>query len=577
MRTSYTLVCGAAGVGLSECLSNMQKYLEDESQIKPNFKDIGDYIEEKNYRSLLSKPMPSVFSRVHDALRSMMTGFAANERSNALCAHLTLYDARTQVFYSPIDAESLVAKKVVDSSEIEIRPDRIILLIDDIFDMLTSLNRPEDIFRLDGVTSDTVDFLTHAAQCETLDGSPLINTQETTLAALDAEVSLLQYILSWRRSEMVTAEALAKSLDVPLYLVGIKHPVELAELLFAKIPPKAVYISHPITRHRNAQATDKRWSSDVGHLNSIPRHFASRGVVSLMPTAIDELRFAPPTGRDLFLRTGGLRDRWPCMNSDYSLISPRYSIGQTNHAGIASFEAAFSQKGNRKAASVYLRALEGTVYREIPFRDHFLVNHCEGLLVFRPQEGGNSFSAGVRAEIHFFEALAREGNSRRMVVLHDTDDIPLILRRLEQGTLVSPHQAIQAARDYISKHGDERLHHVLSEAEKDSVLMSARTVNSQLEGRTCTFDEVALLVSEAWQAAAEMLLYLELTGLNGVYEDWAHIVVGDSGSPKVLKEAAAWLAGRDCPPTTLLERYVKLPQIAASLARVSGASVDAVF
>jgi hypothetical protein len=107
--------------------------------------------------------------------------------------------------------------------------------------------------------------------------------------------------------------------------------------------------------------------------------------------------------------------------------------------------------------------------------------------------------------------------------------------------------------------------------------MSARTVNSQLEGRTCTFDEVALLVSEAWQAAAEMLLYLELTGLNGVYEDWAHIVVGDSGSPKVLKEAAAWLAVRDCPPTTLLERYVKLPQIAASLARVSGASVDAVF
>ena len=75
-----------------------------------------------------------------------------------------------------------------------IEPDRIILLIDDIYDMLDSLGGEGDIFDRGKQARATLEDL----------GQSIENVDQRTkaLADLDADTLLLRQILGWRRSEM---------------------------------------------------------------------------------------------------------------------------------------------------------------------------------------------------------------------------------------------------------------------------------------------------------------------------------------------------------------------------------------
>lgn len=544
-----------AGAGLASCMEEMQTYLNAELNNTVKFVDIVDHLENKSYRQLMLNPMKKIFDDTSTAISEGITALANSDADiNVLGCHLTLYDARSQLFHSPVHAKSLVHSHTLKYDENAeggtIKPDRIILLIDDIYDMLDSLGGEGDIFDRGKQARATLEDL----------GQSIENVDQRTkaLADLDADTLLLRQILGWRRSEMIAAEALADSLDIPLYLVGTKHPVELARVLFGKKPPRAVYISHPITRHREDHSTSGKWSEDVYSLNRLPRTLAENNILALMPTAIDELRFSKPDLDDVFFRNGGNIPRWPCMDSGFALIgSRRYLPNQTDHRSIESFDEA--HRFDPATASAYLRVIENSIYYEIPFRDHYLVNHCNGLLVFRPQENGNSFSGGVIAEIDLFADLAKIDEARRMAVIHDRKDLHKIIERMFAGELRDDYLPNEAVQEYIAKMGKQRLNRRLSRADIASIARRGKIDRSHLSQSTYTDDSMSGLVLDAWVYAAQRTLFSELTGLDGSYA-WCQIIVGDTSSPDVLSAAASWFAADNLRASKLWAQNVGLSQ-----------------
>lgn len=527
-------------------METLEKHLAHEIKQDSQFLNLKDLIDH-DYRALMAGSLPDVYSRVSSALKNAVNLLCDQPNYGVIGCHLTLYDARTQVFHSPIHAEDL------RSTDGKALPDRVILLVDDIFDMHDRLSGSGDIFDQQQAASSTLENLLSAASRAEVSinfdvDDPAGDDKRRVLADLDAQTSALQRLLSWRRAEMVAAESLARELGVPLLLFGVKHPLESGGLALSKDAKPAVYISHPITRHRVEQRVSGEWSTDVTSLNRLPMELARRGLVAIMPTAIDELRFSPPAGPDLFVKSGASTDRWPCMESDYGLISPRYQPGQNTHVSYGTEAFAVDPV----AASLFCRSLESSIYWEIPFRDHYIVNHTDGLLVFRPQELGHSFSGGVLAEIQFFERLARQ-SQRRMVVIHDTDDLDPILSRLGEGSFFDEGVIERVGEEYLRANAPRRLHREITRAEASSMLHRGKIQTSQLSAPTFSPTELSDFVRDSWIAAGEVALFVELSGLEAA-AGWCRILIGDTSSTSVLTHASAWLGSTDLinPVETLL-------------------------
>jgi len=478
---------------------------------------------------------PEIFGKIKRASKAAARSMPDDEEVvGVLGCHLTLYDARSQVFHAAISALHVSGEGPGQ------KPKRLVLLIDDIYDMFDELNGEGDIFDSAMLAEMSEENLIEAAvralpkDEKRLPGNSVAGN---SLFALDAEVSALQRLLAWRRAEMIAAESLAEDLSVPLFLIGVKHPIEILRSILCTPSPDATYISHPITRHRVERGMTGRWSEDVRNLNRLPLELAERGVTGIMPTAIDELRFSPPTVDDIWVRSGGLAPRWPSMASDFRLISPRYEPLQTEHAGINSASSALAS--DPRIASASLRTVEAAAYWEIPYRDHYLVNHCRNLLVFRPQEAGNTFSGGVLSEIQFFERLAGV-QDRRMAIIHDSDDISLILERIARGDLIDEDLPLRVVSKYIKANGARMLHRNLTEADRTKLARGGTLAYSQLSQRTHSRANLDALLRSGWLAAAQVVLFRELSGLDGE-RPWCRILIGDTGETGVLTAAAAWL------------------------------------
>jgi hypothetical protein len=64
------------------------------------------------------------------------------------------------------------------------------------------------------------------------------------------KISVLSNLLSWRHSEILMAESLARQLDANFLLWGVKQPTKIAASWLGKLDSTLVYLSHPISRPR---------------------------------------------------------------------------------------------------------------------------------------------------------------------------------------------------------------------------------------------------------------------------------------------------------------------------------------
>ena len=310
----------------------------------------------------------------------------------ALFLHLTWYDPRTRELFSPVNIPTLFRHGSVR---------RVILLIDDVFDMFSSLRG-----------GGTEDQDKHALYSDrNLDSEARIlgklwkepaepsqcageKTKEQYRAASElyqrrraieaVEVALTQ-LLSWRRSEMIQAENIARTLGAEFTLLGTKHSRGALRLLASGSEVHEIYLSHRISEVRRSKEGDQEkegeWPPLVDEVNSLHRQFAEDGCILVSPTAIDELRFGEALA-------GGpspiLTHRWPLPEGGLLWVPPGRG-DHPNHTELLRGDL----KSSDPIALGSARSLAKQILSEVAARDHMIVEHTRGLCVYRPFFGSD--------------------------------------------------------------------------------------------------------------------------------------------------------------------------------------------
>lgn len=460
------------------------------------------------------------------------------DEPGVIAFHPSLFSARRSEQYSTVPwAQGALGPDV----------DGVVLLIDDIFDMWERLGIGQrDLLHQQ-------EWLRKRSEAQKLDGVLRLESDDDSLSAqpgaelqfndlvLDSSFSILQRLLTWRHLDMIEAEALANSLHAPLTVLGVKHPVRELELLLRDPRAPRVYLSHPISRPRREYRRSAKWPDVVDQSNALSAAFADQGVALVCPTAIDEYRLdRPGEPLDLASRPYRLSTRWPLLVQPDDAIRPNATPSDRllhvtlNPAGLEAVAEGVVE-------GVFARLLESSIYAEVPFRDHFLVSHTSGFLVYRPLYEESEVSGGVDAEIDHWSDLATLDPTRRALFVHTRSDVAAALKTLP------------TTRDQVRS----MLHAELVGQGLDADLAS--TVVAGQRPRARMLDEGGLdatslreALASAREGVGQRLIFSLLTSLNTDLlrepQVGVRILAGDRPSHHELEDFTSFLAGRTALP-----------------------------
>jgi len=298
-----------------------------------------------------------------DTLHDILDEIEGNKSRHVLLfMHATYY--REGHFFSPISWDALL----------KFRPDCIITLIDDIYDIW------------------------HRVRLRT---------------NVDTELSL-QEILHWRNTEILYCQALSKELridhtkfgyrppaefehlfgkPVPFYVMSVKHSPEcFTRLMFERHRRDIVYASFPITRTRLSTAR----RSDI---DTFRRQLRTTGAIVVDPLMVDELRMH------------WTDERWKDLSSLEKFREYQNDRWEIREATVPPpseyFESPFSRLNSQQVADVVK-----SINAQIRDRDFLLVGQSNRLVAFRPFYPEDNFdfitgtptknsTHGVTSEIHY--------------------------------------------------------------------------------------------------------------------------------------------------------------------------------
>jgi hypothetical protein len=358
-----------------------------------------------------------------------------------LASHLTYFNRASLEFYSAFNVRAMM------QAEGAVAVDRVVVVIDDIFDVWR---------RLPDLRGPAIErMLKQSGPAVKLHGLDPSNEAIDALLRYEARVTSLQELLHWRRSEIIHAENLARQFDAPLFILGLKHPLDSFRIALGAPQPQRIYISHRISEPRRAihsalrSGNQPTWSPFVDEVGDFSKAVSGSRCVVIMPTAIDELRWQAREGSRLN-EPSMLTPRWPLPGSEYELayeagagedasctdvVNPLVeqltsAVEQVISSGAA--EAEDDAGAIRAAAAAGGRRLEEAIYDEIAFRDHMIVENSDHLLLYRPfvdadPADGRSvprFSSGVARELEHWRRCREAGEyHRRLLLVHLIDDI----------------------------------------------------------------------------------------------------------------------------------------------------------
>jgi hypothetical protein len=415
----YVVVCAPAGTGLKGAVAkfknafginnvahqDVEALLCGSLEAKEALIDLG-YSEPSNHQDWPGMkeitwhlPRDKVISLWSGALRKALNELQnSNEDLKLLSCHLILYCGRRDEFYSPLNVNLFVEKlgKTIR------KPSHLLLLIDDIYDMYLRLTDKDQLFD----TQERIeDYFVETWDGEDNEGPQNFQPNMRSSLIFEWKLCVLSNLLSWRHSEILMAENLARQLDAKFLLWGVKQPTKIAAAWLGKSDSTLVYLSHPISSPRRQKIEGGSWPPIVSQFNELQDKLFEHNLVCAMPTAIDEYRIAQKSeeGTVLKRRLPVLGERWPlpAKNMDSLLYSvPQNSAGM-HHKKLLTNEDTDNESGlaDREIVSTQLRALESQIMFQIASRDHLLVSSTNGLLVFRPFYRKGEFST---CSIHSF-------------------------------------------------------------------------------------------------------------------------------------------------------------------------------
>lgn len=195
----------------------------------------------------------------------------------------------------------------------------------------------------------------------------------------------LWQILSWRSIEIAMAGMLARFLDLPHFVVSVKHPTSMLYKLIYETELPPFYLSLPITNVRNE-------SSNRNELDQMRRQ-VHENLVAFDPLTIDE---SVPTLFELAGQQDEIeysptdpRLRWP-FNPEGTLVEGR--------ADIFPF----------RIPSDEILDVEQFITASVPTRDYRLVDQAKVLAAYRPQYKRSDFSKGMYAEFLHANVSSKE-------------------------------------------------------------------------------------------------------------------------------------------------------------------------
>jgi hypothetical protein len=420
---SLTLLVGPSGVGLSAIgtkLSDPYNVFDIEQELLSRIDwDQGRFAVSlrQNMRDVLRvvnrRQLRSMWLEAADAVLALAV--AEPDATNVVLFHPTYFASRRNEQYST--AAWFLALKVVPTV------DRVVLLIDDAFDMWRRLgSNEEDLFfqaqwlraRLEA--QDLAHLIDFSVPNEP---RPLEEQHDTfNRLALDSSESILNLLLSWRRLDMIESESLATALNAPLTVLGVKNPMSALTKLLERPESRTAYLSHPISRPRRVRNAGEPWPTVVEASNHLAPNFAQNDVILVCPTSIDEFRLARNSVETTADRPFELAERWPLIVQFEDAINPNEH--PANELVYLNPELAETPP---PVVSTIARSLESRIFSEVPFRDHFLVAHTGSFYVFRPLYESGGFSDGVGAEIQHWSDLAELEPERRALFVHSADDV----------------------------------------------------------------------------------------------------------------------------------------------------------
>lgn len=368
------------------------------------------------------------------------------KRLNILAGKAVYYGGQRKEFYSVVDRVSL--------ENSDIHASRVALLVDDVYDMFSRLSVEGALFDL----SKTRAYLEDVADDLDIEARKL-RVDCNSECCIQWKKNSLLMLLWWRYLAGVVAENTALNLGdkgVDFMVWGVKQRMDS----FVKWlnGSKPVYVSHPISEPRRHRLRDPNRKSFEREINTIQKDMLTRQMVAVMPTAIDEYRFGrEPLEKKASKRltlvqiprwTGRLKKRWPLpagrkellwspprstTDPDYQdLLLPRYWNHETKD--LKRKEGKPSTVVRQKIHDL-VEDLSEQVRFQISSRDHLIVSHAKGLVVYRPHWlGRKDLSSGVQAELEHWSKIASE-ESRCAFVHFGSDVIPYVQARASKEDL----------------------------------------------------------------------------------------------------------------------------------------------
>lgn len=356
-----------------------------------------------------------------NAARQCISDIAASPaKTKIVCCNLIYYGGRREEYYSIINPQ------VFSINNGQIKPSLVCVLIDDVYDMYIRLTGEHDIYALKPYIVKYFRRLEIEEAISVRGMAP----QEASIYFLESQLSIMTRLLNWRNQEIVMAENLAFQFQAKFMTWGVKQLTEVIFSWTTQVDSKTTYLSHPISRPRKKRRVEGNWPDVVSQFNSLQKTFFERGLLCVMPTAIDELRISRVENKRQLL----LEERWPLPDGNGNNVLYKLPEGTTDihHTQlIASRYWDFNKQeavltGNNDTddkSSTLLRLFERDIEQQTSSRDHLLVSHTDGLLVFRPFIWEGSFSSGVEAEIRHWVYLAKTDDTKKAVFIHFEEDI----------------------------------------------------------------------------------------------------------------------------------------------------------
>jgi len=373
----------------SSFLPNSIPFFKLEDFIKTNYAKKNNNVSVKKIwlGKFLQQPPEIVQKEWKEALNVIKNEIDNRKIDNYILAmHAVFYNYRTNEYICPVSEQLLKL----------IKPQVIITLIDDIFDIHNRLKENGHIF------------------CTSNGGSDIDDPNGLLYEIIR--------ILDWRANEIMVTRHLAMELGIKHYLLAIKHDYKLLDNLIIK-GKESAYVSHPITQVRNHQR-DGNYKKAKKIISEIHRfeEEVSENFSAFLPTTIDEYRFKKDLRNNRTIILNELFDRWDAEK--YS--SKINSMFEKNKKENISLWRNGKSKGN---LNQLLWILAKIIEKQINVRDHFLVEQCNALIVYRPCYDGIA-SDGVLEEIDYY-LLLKEVNRKCLVYLPKVDRDEFLIKQFE--------------------------------------------------------------------------------------------------------------------------------------------------